>query len=78
MVPEDAHPVKLTAFTNRTFTFVTKSPPTTYLLERCAGIEKGATTRRRRERAGSVTLKQVYAIAELKARDDHLRSRPAR
>ena len=75
MIPETPIPVKLTAFTNRTFTFITKSPPTTYLLKRCAGIEKGATTPGR-ERVGSVTLKQVYAIAELKARDDHLRSQP--
>ena len=59
-------PVEITVFADRTFTFITKSPPTTYLLKRCAGIEKGATTPGR-ERVGSVTLKQVYAIAELKA-----------
>lgn len=36
-------PVLLSAFNNRTFQFVVKSPPTTWFIKRAAGIEKGAT-----------------------------------
>lgn len=35
-------PVSLSAFSNRTFTFVVKTPPTSWFLKKCAGIEKGA------------------------------------
>jgi large subunit ribosomal protein L11 len=61
-------PVVITVYEDRSFTFVTKTPPAPDLLRRAAGIEKGAanplTTK-----AGSVTADQVREIAELKMKD---------
>jgi large subunit ribosomal protein L11 len=64
-------PVLLSAFSNRTFTFQVRSPPTTYLLKKCAGIEKGAT-RPGHEIVGRVHVKQIYEIAKIKQKDTHL------
>lgn len=75
MLPGTPIPVQLTAFTNRTFEFTTKSPPTTWFLKKAAGVEKG-TTRPGHETVGSVTLKQVYEIAKLKHQDEHLKHLP--
>src|SRR6478752_4783444 len=60
-------PAEITIFEDRSFTFITKTPPAADLLKRAAGVEKGAgnvTTR-----VGSVTGDQVREIAELKMRD---------
>jgi len=61
-------PVVITVYQDRTFTFVTKTPPAAVLLRKAAGIEKGAGEPNR-TRVGSVTRKQVKEIAELKAPD---------
>ena len=37
-------PVVITAFADRTFTFVTKTPPATYFLKKAAGVDKGSQT----------------------------------
>ena len=42
MVPSTPTPVILSAFSNRTFTFEVKTPPTTWFIKKCAGIEKAA------------------------------------
>src|SRR5881398_1130434 len=55
-------PAEITIFEDRTFTFVTKTPPTPVLLRKAAGVEKGSTTPKR-ETAGSVTRAQVREIA---------------
>ncbi|MES1911083.1 MAG: hypothetical protein MHM6MM_003572 [Cercozoa sp. M6MM] len=60
--------VKLSAFSDRTFTFTTKNPPTSWLIKQAAGIEKGAKDRS--ENVGSVDVRQVYEIAKLKLQDD--------
>mmetsp|Transcript_42318 Transcript_42318/g.54475 ORF Transcript_42318/g.54475 Transcript_42318/m.54475 type:complete len:158 (+) Transcript_42318:13-486(+) len=76
LVPSTPIPVVLTAFSNRTFTFTTKTPPTTWFLKSCAGIDKGAA-RPGHSTVGSVTLKQIYEIARVKKEnDDHLKHLP--
>lgn len=54
--------------TNRTFSFVTTSPPTAYFLKAAAGIEKGAS-KPGHEVAGTVSVKHVYEIAQVKSKD---------
>jgi large subunit ribosomal protein L11 len=61
-------PVVITVYEDRSFTFVTKTPPAADLLRRAAGIEKGAGNPRT-ERVGKVSSDQVREIAELKMRD---------
>ena len=76
LLPDTPTPVVLTAYTNRTFDFVTKSPPASWFLLRCAGIDKGAA-RPGHETVGTVTLKQIYEIALAKQRvDKHLQALP--
>jgi len=61
-------PVEITIYSDRSFTFVTKTPPAAVLLRRAAGIEKGASAPNR-EKVGQVTRQQVREIAELKLPD---------
>ena len=61
-------PVVITAYSDRTFTFVTKTPPVTYFLKKAAGIQKGTTTPGKGT-VGQVTMAQVREIAEKKMAD---------
>ena len=61
-------PVVITVYEDRSFTFVTKTPPAADLLRRAAGVEKGSGNPRT-ERIGRVSADQVREIAELKMRD---------
>jgi large subunit ribosomal protein L11 len=61
-------PVVITAFADRTFSFVTKTPPVTYFLKKAAGIQKGITTPGKGS-VGSVTMAQIREIAEKKMQD---------
>jgi large subunit ribosomal protein L11 len=61
-------PVVITVFEDRSFTFVTKTPPAADLLRRAAGVDKGASNPNT-QRAGKVTADQVREIAELKMKD---------
>jgi large subunit ribosomal protein L11 len=61
-------PVLITVFEDRSFTFVTKTPPAADLLRRAAGVPKGSG-KPNQEKAGKVTAEQVREIAELKMRD---------
>jgi large subunit ribosomal protein L11 len=61
-------PVVITAFADRSFTFVTKTPPTSYLLKKAAGVDKGSAALLK-QKVGSVTHEQVRAIAEQKMQD---------
>ncbi|KZS97502.1 ribosomal protein L11 [Sistotremastrum niveocremeum HHB9708] len=65
-------PTLITIEPDRTFTFITKTPPTAYFLKKAAGIDKG-TGRPGHDWAGSVSLKHVYEIAKIKATDEHLK-----
>ena len=61
-------PVVITVFSDRTFTFVTKTPPASILLLRAAGIQKGSGVPNK-TKVGKVTRKQVEEIARLKMPD---------
>ena len=61
-------PVEISIFEDRSFSFITKTPPTPFLLRQAAGIEKGSSVPPR-EKAGSVTRAQVKQIAETKMPD---------
>lgn len=61
-------PVELTIYEDRTFSFVLKTPPTSFLIREAAGAEKGASEVGR-EFVGSITDDQLAAIAEVKLPD---------
>ena len=61
-------PVIVTVFSDRSFTFVTKSPPASNLLLKAAGIEKGSPMPNK-NKVGKVTKAQVEEIAKTKVKD---------
>ena len=61
-------PVEITVYSDRSFTFVTKTPPASILLKKAAGIAKGASDQLK-EKVGSVTKDQVTEIAKMKLPD---------
>ncbi|MBM3476928.1 MAG: 50S ribosomal protein L11 [Armatimonadetes bacterium] len=64
----DIVPVVITIYTDRSFTFITKTPPAASLLLKAAGLEKGSGVPNR-EKVGRVTQDQVRQIAERKMED---------
>jgi large subunit ribosomal protein L11 len=61
-------PVVITAYEDRTFTFIIKSPPCSVLLKRACGVAKASGTPNK-EKVGKVTLEQVKEIAKTKMKD---------
>jgi len=61
-------PVVITAYADRTFTFITKTPPVSYFLKKAASLEKGSQTPGKGT-VGSVTMAQVRDIAAKKMQD---------
>ena len=61
-------PVVITAYEDRTFTFIIKSPPCSVLLKRACGIAKASGVPNK-EKVGKVTIDQIKEIAGLKMRD---------
>jgi large subunit ribosomal protein L11 len=61
-------PVEITIYGDKSFSFITKTPPAAFLLKREAGVEKGSG-QPNRNKVGSVTKAQVRKIAELKLPD---------
>ena len=61
-------PVVITVYSDRTFTFITKTPPVAVLLKKIAGIAKGSGTPNK-DKVGKVTEKQVPEIAKQKMPD---------
>jgi large subunit ribosomal protein L11 len=61
-------PVVITVFSDRTFTFITKTPPAAILLLRAAGVQKGSGVPNK-TKIGKVTKKQVEEIARTKMPD---------
>ena len=61
-------PVEITIFADRTFEFITKSPPAAVLLKQAAGLAK-ASANPKTEKVGKVTIAQVRQIAETKMAD---------
>lgn len=68
LVPGTPTPCVITVNPDRTFTFVTKTPPASWLLLRAAGVEKGAG-KTGEEVAGTVSVKHIYEIAKIKQAD---------
>ena len=60
--------MEITVYEDRTFTFVTKTPPTTDLLKKALGVEK-ASSRAGHEETGTIAREKLHEIAELKASD---------
>jgi large subunit ribosomal protein L11 len=61
-------PALITIYSDRTFTFITKTPPATFLIKRAAKLAKGAQNPRK-ETVGSITASQVKEIAQTKMPD---------
>ena len=61
-------PVELTVFEDRSFTFVTKTPPASDMLRKAAGVEKGST-QAGREKVAAVPRSAIREIAETKMKD---------
>jgi len=61
-------PAEITVFEDRTFSFITKTPPAYNLLKKAAGVDKGSAVPNR-DKVGEVSRDQVREIAELKMQD---------
>jgi large subunit ribosomal protein L11 len=61
-------PAQITVYEDRSFTFITKTPPAADLLRRAAGIEKGSGVPNK-EKVGTVSRNQVLEIARMKMKD---------
>jgi len=61
-------PVVITVYSDRSFTFETKTPPASYLLKKAAGLKSGSA-RPNTEKVGKVTRAQLEEIAEIKMKD---------
>ena len=69
MEPGMPIPVEITAYADRSFTFITKTPPNTYFLKKAAKIDKGSQTVGKGPSVGRVTTTQLREIAEQKMKD---------
>ena len=61
-------PVEITVFGDRSFTFITKTPPASVLIRKAAGVEKGSGVPNK-DKAGKLSSEQVREIAEVKLPD---------
>ncbi len=61
-------PAEVTVFEDRSFTFITKMPPTSALLKKAANVEKGSSTAGKTQ-VGTISRAKIREIAELKAKD---------
>src|SRR5262249_27242212 len=61
-------PAEITIFSDGSFKFILKSPPTAFLIKKAAGIEKGSATPNK-DKVGKLTRRQVQEIAEIKMAD---------
>jgi len=69
MEPGTPVPVVITAFEDKSFTFVTKTPPASYYLKKAAKLEKGSSATRKEPAVAKVTMDQCREIAKIKAVD---------
>jgi large subunit ribosomal protein L11 len=68
MEPGMPIPVVITVYSDRSFTFITKTPPATVLIKKAIGLESGSPTPHTKK-VGKISLKQVEEIAKLKMPD---------
>jgi len=69
-------PVVITVYQDKSFTFITKSPPASVLLKKAAGITAGSKTPNK-DKVGKVTRKQILDIIKMKSKDIHANSEEA-
>ena len=69
-------PVVITVYQDKSFTFITKSPPASVLLKKAAGITAGSKVPNK-EKVGKVTRKQVLEIVKMKSKDMNTTSEEA-
>ncbi len=69
MEPGMPVPVVITAYADRTFSFIMKTPPNTYFLMKAAKIDKGTTAAGKAASVGRVTQSQLRELAEIKMKD---------
>jgi large subunit ribosomal protein L11 len=69
MEPGAPIPVVITAYQDRTFTFITKTPPVSFFLKKAAKIQTGSQTPGKGATAGKVTMTQIREIAKEKMND---------
>jgi large subunit ribosomal protein L11 len=69
MEPGMPVPVVITAYADRTYSFITKTPPNSYFLKKAAGIEKGTSSAGKTAAVGRVTRTQLREIAAQKMKD---------
>ena len=62
-------PTVITVYTDRSFSFITKSPPASFLIKKAAGVDKGNGEVGRAENIGSVSMQSLREIAEVKKAD---------
>ncbi|RUM28984.1 MAG: 50S ribosomal protein L11 [Aquifex sp.] len=70
--PGTVLPVVITVYQDRSFTFIMKTPPVSYLLKKAAGVEKGSSDPKR-VKVGKITVKQLEEIAKMKLKDMNTR-----
>ena len=61
-------PAEITIFSDGSFKFILKSPPTAFLIRRAAGLERGSS-QPNRDKVGKLTREQIREIAEIKMKD---------
>ncbi len=66
-------PVEITVFDDRSFTFITKTPPTSDLIKKALGIEKGAQTTGK-QKVGEISRAKLREIAQIKVKDLNVNS----
>jgi large subunit ribosomal protein L11 len=69
-------PVVITVYQDKSFTFITKSPPAAVLLKKAAGITAGSKTPNK-DKVGKVTRKQILDIVKMKSKDINANSEEA-
>ncbi len=69
MEPGMPIPVVITAYGDRSFTFITKTPPNTYFIKKAAGVTKGSQTPGKGAPVGQITMEQIREIARTKMAD---------
>jgi large subunit ribosomal protein L11 len=69
--PGLAIPTRIQIFPDKSFTFVTKTPPTAYFIKKAAGIETGSG-KKGHGFIGTISVKHIYEIAKIKQADPHM------
>jgi len=69
--PGLAIPTQIQISPDKSFTFITKTPPTAYFIKKAAGIEKGSG-KKGHGTIGTISVKHVYEIAKIKHTDLHM------